>query len=231
MLCPQTTNSAHSSPQSATRQPPARTFCSVCVLCDAFQCNASHSAPIVDSDRLMRKLMEEAINMLPAEEQTLETPTGETFTGLVVTKMCCAVSVIRSGECMEEALRTVWRDVKVGKLFIRTNHASHTPQVCSSPLFSCNPFLLTVLLLCSRCTSICRPTLRIGLSYFWNRCLLRVSLPLVLSASWCLRASHPAISSTSRCCQLLQQSPLFTKHIQRSSFSQVKSTKALMQTR
>lgn len=88
----------------------------------------------------MRKLMEEAINMLPAEEKTLETPTGETFTGLVVTKMCCAVSVIRSGECMEEALRTVWRDVKVGKLFIRTNHTSLTPQVCSRLVSSALPF-------------------------------------------------------------------------------------------
>ena len=83
--------------------------------------------------------MEEAINMLPAEETTVETPTGETFTGLVITKMCCAVSVIRSGECMEEALRTVWRDVKVGKLFIRTNHTSLTPQVCALFFFNFPP--------------------------------------------------------------------------------------------
>ena len=84
--------------------------------------------------------MEEAINMLPAEETTVETPTGETFTGLVITKMCCAVSVIRSGECMEEALRTVWRDVKVGKLFIRTNHTSLTPQVCTLSFIIFLPF-------------------------------------------------------------------------------------------
>ena len=81
------------------------------------------------SDRIMRMLVQEAINLLPSESITVETPTGQEFHGTSITKMCCAVSIVRSGECMEEALRSVWRSIKVGKILITRDTTSSKPRV------------------------------------------------------------------------------------------------------
>ena len=74
-------------------------------------------------------LVQEAINLLPSESITVETPTGQEFHGTSITKMCCAVSIVRSGECMEEALRSVWRSIKVGKILITRDTTSSKPRV------------------------------------------------------------------------------------------------------
>ena len=77
----------------------------------------------------MRMLVQEAINLLPSESTTIETPTGKEYHGTSITRMCCAVSIVRSGECMEEALRSVWRSIKVGKILITRDTTSSKPRV------------------------------------------------------------------------------------------------------
>ncbi len=49
----------------------------------------------------------------------MRTPTGATFTGVRFAEEVVGVSVMRSGESMEAALRQVARDVKIGKILIQ----------------------------------------------------------------------------------------------------------------
>jgi len=40
------------------------------------------------------------------------------------------VSILRAGEALEEALVTVCKDVKIGKILIQTNKNTTEPEVC-----------------------------------------------------------------------------------------------------
>ena len=48
----------------------------------------------------------------------IETPTGSKFTG-VKFRETCAVSIMRSGEAIEQALRTVTYDISLGKVLVQ----------------------------------------------------------------------------------------------------------------
>ena len=52
------------------------------------------------------------------KETTVTTPVGENYDGVVFAPKLCGVSVIRSGEAMENALRTCCMGVKIGKILI-----------------------------------------------------------------------------------------------------------------
>jgi uracil phosphoribosyltransferase len=57
------------------------------------------------SDRLNRLLVEAGLGHLPFAEKTVVTPTGAPYLGVDFTRGICGVSIIRSGEAMETALR------------------------------------------------------------------------------------------------------------------------------
>lgn len=46
------------------------------------------------------------------------TPTGSVYTGVEFCKKLCGVSIIRSGESMENALRACCKGIKIGKILI-----------------------------------------------------------------------------------------------------------------
>nr|GFD01159.1 uridine kinase-like protein 3 isoform X2 [Tanacetum cinerariifolium] len=54
---------------------------------------------------LIRLVVEHGLGHLPFTEKQVVTPTGSVYTGVDFCKRLCGVSVIRSGESMENALR------------------------------------------------------------------------------------------------------------------------------
>ncbi|WVY94447.1 hypothetical protein V8G54_033535 [Vigna mungo] len=70
------------------------------------------------SDRLIRLVVEHGLGHLPFTEKQVVTPTGSVYTGVDFCKRLCGVSVIRSGESMENALRACCKGIKIGKILI-----------------------------------------------------------------------------------------------------------------
>ncbi|KAL2523800.1 Uridine kinase-like protein 4 [Abeliophyllum distichum] len=70
------------------------------------------------SDRLIRLVVEHGLGHLPFTEKQVITPTGSVYTGVDFRKRLCGVSVIRSGESMENALRACCKGIKIGKILI-----------------------------------------------------------------------------------------------------------------
>ncbi|RAL49918.1 hypothetical protein DM860_002209 [Cuscuta australis] len=70
------------------------------------------------ADRLIRMVVEHGLGHLPFTEKQVTTPTGSVYTGVVFYRNLCGVSVIRSGESMENALRACCKGIKIGKILI-----------------------------------------------------------------------------------------------------------------
>ncbi|KAJ6422974.1 hypothetical protein OIU84_023994 [Salix udensis] len=70
------------------------------------------------ADRLIRLVVEHGLGHLPFTEKQVTTPTGSVYTGVDFCKRLCGVSVIRSGESMENALRACCKGMKIGKILI-----------------------------------------------------------------------------------------------------------------
>ncbi|MBA0567484.1 hypothetical protein Golob_012218 [Gossypium lobatum] len=73
------------------------------------------------ADRLIRlvgDVVEHGLGHLPFTEKQVITPTGSVYTGVDFCKRLCGVSIIRSGESMENALRACCKGIKIGKILI-----------------------------------------------------------------------------------------------------------------
>uniref|UniRef100_A0A0E0LX78 Uridine kinase n=1 Tax=Oryza punctata TaxID=4537 RepID=A0A0E0LX78_ORYPU len=70
------------------------------------------------SDRLIRLVVEHGLGHLPFTEKQIVTPTGSTYMGVDFCKKLCGVSIVRSGESMENALRACCKGIKIGKILI-----------------------------------------------------------------------------------------------------------------
>jgi len=86
------------------------------------------------SDRLLRLVIEEGLGYLPFGERSVITPTGEEYKGVEFTTKVCGVSIVRAGESMETALRSVCRDIRIGKILIQRNEETAEPQLYYSKL-------------------------------------------------------------------------------------------------
>lgn len=73
--------------------------------------------------RLVRLLTSTAISQLEFKPHTVTTPTTEAFHGLDLSSKIVAVSIVRTGEVFETAIRSVLPDVPVGKIVIQQNDA------------------------------------------------------------------------------------------------------------
>lgn len=81
------------------------------------------------AERLTRILIENAMNFMPFEEVAVTTPTGESFVGKRKTAKICGVAIMRAGETMENSLRAVVKDCKMGKILIQTNEKTMEPEL------------------------------------------------------------------------------------------------------
>ncbi|KAJ3683547.1 hypothetical protein LUZ60_013774 [Juncus effusus] len=71
------------------------------------------------SDRLIRLVVENGLGHLPFKEKQVITCNGAIYTGVEFCReKFCGISVIRSGESMENALRACCKGVKIGKILI-----------------------------------------------------------------------------------------------------------------
>lgn len=70
------------------------------------------------SDRLLRLVVEAGLGHLPFKEKSVLTPTGHQYVGVEFAKKICGVSIIRSGESMENALRACCKGIKIGKILV-----------------------------------------------------------------------------------------------------------------
>ncbi|KAK2420327.1 uridine kinase protein [Trifolium repens] len=80
------------------------------------------------SDRLIRLVVEHGLGHLPFTEKQVTTPTGSVYSGVVFCSRLCGVSIIRSGESMENALRACCKGIKIGKILIH-GHGTNGRQL------------------------------------------------------------------------------------------------------
>jgi uracil phosphoribosyltransferase len=81
---------------------------------------------MLNADRLMTVLAEEALSLVPGVKQKdIETPTG-VFRGLEATEgeKLCVVSIVRSGDILQEAVRKLSPGIRVGKILIQRDEES-----------------------------------------------------------------------------------------------------------
>ncbi|KAH0997790.1 hypothetical protein GBA52_021654 [Prunus armeniaca] len=64
------------------------------------------------------QVVEHGLGHLPFTEKQVITPTGSVYIGVDFCKRLCGVSIIRSGESMENALRACCKGIKIGKILI-----------------------------------------------------------------------------------------------------------------
>ncbi|CAM6119552.1 unnamed protein product [Calypogeia fissa] len=70
------------------------------------------------ADRLIRLVVEHGLGHLPFTEKQVLTPINSVYVGVEFSKQLSGVSIIRSGESMENALRACCKGIKVGKILI-----------------------------------------------------------------------------------------------------------------
>jgi uracil phosphoribosyltransferase len=81
------------------------------------------------SDRLIRLVIEEALNYLPTKRKTITTPTGVEYDGVEWTGDICGVPIIRAGESMEAALKEICQSVRIGKILIQRDEETCMPKL------------------------------------------------------------------------------------------------------
>ncbi|KAJ3170431.1 Uracil phosphoribosyltransferase, synthesizes UMP from uracil [Irineochytrium annulatum] len=81
------------------------------------------------SDRIIRLLVEEALNHLPFVDKKITTPTGAEYNGVAFKGKICGVSIMRAGEAMEQGLRDCCRSVRIGKILIQRDEETAKPQL------------------------------------------------------------------------------------------------------
>lgn len=91
--------------------------------------DTSRSDFVFYADRLIRLVVEEGLNQLPYEEHIITTPTGQQYKGLKFLKGNCGVSVVRSGEAMEQGLRDCCRSIRIGKILVEKDEDTHEARV------------------------------------------------------------------------------------------------------
>jgi len=100
------------------------------------------------ADRLMRLVIEEALDRLPYTDTTVVTPTGCNYEGIDFSRGNCGISVCRSGEAMEVALRQCCRSIRIGKILIndvnnRVLYARFLPDIAKRRVLLLYPLLST----------------------------------------------------------------------------------------
>lgn len=103
-------------------------YSNLCVIQSTFQIRGMHTLIrdvqtrkhdfVFYADRLIRLVVEHGLGLLPFTEKQIVTPTESIYTGVTFCRRLCGVSIIRSGESMENALRACCKGIKIGKILI-----------------------------------------------------------------------------------------------------------------
>ncbi|MDH6138193.1 MULTISPECIES: uracil phosphoribosyltransferase [Kitasatospora] len=79
--------------------------------------------------RIIHRLLEAALDLLPYAKREVTTPVGVTYLGLELVDKVCAVPVIRAGEAMEVELLDVQPDIPIGKILIQRDKQTKLPKL------------------------------------------------------------------------------------------------------
>ena len=74
-------------------------------------------------------VIEESLNEFSYSDCRVITPTGHGYEGLTYGQQTCGVSIIRSGEAMEQGLRDCCRSIRIGKILVEKDEGSHLARV------------------------------------------------------------------------------------------------------
>uniref|UniRef100_A0A7S1EPV7 uracil phosphoribosyltransferase n=1 Tax=Timspurckia oligopyrenoides TaxID=708627 RepID=A0A7S1EPV7_9RHOD len=92
--------------------------------------STGHADFVFYADRLIRLVVEFALNFLPVVPCSVTTPVDSAvYDGVAFQKNICGVSVIRAGESMETALRSCCRNVRIGKILIQRDEETAKPRM------------------------------------------------------------------------------------------------------
>ncbi len=91
--------------------------------------NASRQDFIHYSTRINRLVLEEALNLLPFQEEMVQTPVGHIYKGLRFASDICGVSILRAGESMETELRLMIPAIRIGKILIQRDKITKLPRL------------------------------------------------------------------------------------------------------
>merc|ERR1711990_1204786 len=106
------------------------------------------------SMRIMKLIAEDAIALIGGNECEIETPCG-TWSGIdIKEEEACAVSIIRAGDSMLEAVRSLVPGISVGKILIQRDEESkeklprmyyekYPPNIERKKILLCDPMLAT----------------------------------------------------------------------------------------
>nr|CAD7426053.1 unnamed protein product [Timema monikensis] len=83
----------------------------------------------VTQELMIRLVIEESLNQLPLSKCEVTTPTGSVYEGLKYQKGNCGVSIVRSGEAMEQGLRDCCRSIRIGKILVESDADTHEARV------------------------------------------------------------------------------------------------------
>lgn len=78
---------------------------------------------------MIRLVIEESLNQLPYSDCSVVTPTGAIYDGLRYRSGNCGVSIVRSGEAMEQGLRDCCRSIRIGKILVESDADTHEAKV------------------------------------------------------------------------------------------------------
>ncbi|CAN3356267.1 uracil phosphoribosyltransferase [Diutina catenulata] len=81
------------------------------------------------SDRIIRLLVEEGLNLLPVEETEIKCHGDNSYKGARFLGKICGVSIVRAGESMEMGLRDCCRSVRIGKILIQRDEETAMPKL------------------------------------------------------------------------------------------------------
>lgn len=103
------------------------------------------------ADRLMRLLIEEGLGLLPFERQPVVTPLGASYNGVRFCRGICGVVLMPGGEAMENSLRAVCANIRIGKMLVtaptkeerRVSYAKLPPDVKDRTVLMLDPVLNT----------------------------------------------------------------------------------------
>jgi uracil phosphoribosyltransferase len=84
--------------------------------------------------RIIRLLIEAALDLLPYEPATARTPVGASYDGLRIAPPLCGVSIVRAGDSMEAELRAVLPEARIGKILIQRDKVTKLPHLYYSAL-------------------------------------------------------------------------------------------------
>ncbi|WSL77220.1 uracil phosphoribosyltransferase [Kitasatospora sp. NBC_01266] len=81
------------------------------------------------SRRVIRQLLDAALDLLPFAKREVTTPVGATYAGLEFATKVFAVPVIRAGEAMEGELLAIHPGIRIGKILIQRDKQTKLPRL------------------------------------------------------------------------------------------------------